>query len=55
MAFAPSKPVVLFMFVVFFHHLYYHCQRNDEGCIHAGGNVNGVTITEDGELSTDSC
>ena len=50
-----SKPVVLFMFVVFFHHLNNDSQRHDERRVHPLRHINGVTIAEDGELSTNPC
>ncbi len=51
----PSKPVVLFMFMVFFHHLNHYRQRHDERRIHPLRHINSVTIAEDGELSTNPC
>ena len=41
--------------MVLFHHLNHNRQRDDEGCIDAGCDVNGVAVAEDGELSTNAC
>jgi hypothetical protein len=41
--------------MMFFHQLDYDRQRDDEWSIYAWRNIDGIAVTEDGELATDAC
>src|SRR6266704_842118 len=46
---------MFFLLMVFPHHINDNSKRNDEGSINVWSNIDGITITEDRELLTNSC